>query len=83
MDQRIDVLGLGCAAVDDLLYVDAYPAPDSKAPVRGRERHCGGLTFTALVAAARMDAAAPMRARSATMTSRRPSSPGWPRKESM
>ena len=42
------------AAVDDLLYVDAYPAPDSKAPVRGRERHCGGLTFTALVAAARM-----------------------------
>ncbi len=55
MDQRIDVLGLGCAAVDDLLYVDAYPAPDSKAPVRARERQCGGLVLTALVAAARME----------------------------
>ena len=50
----IDVLGLGIAAVDDLLYVDAYPAADEKAPVRRRERQCGGLTATALVAAARL-----------------------------
>ncbi len=49
-----DVLGLGCAAIDDLLYVAAYPAADSKVPIQRRERHCGGLTATALVAAARL-----------------------------
>jgi sugar/nucleoside kinase (ribokinase family) len=49
-----DVLGLGCTAVDDLLYVPSYPAPDSKIQVRQRERQCGGLTATALVAAARL-----------------------------
>src|ERR1700730_2848555 len=47
-----DVLGLGCVAVDDLLYVPAYPPPDSKVRVRRRERQGGGLTGTALVAAA-------------------------------
>ncbi len=52
----IDVLGLGAVAVDDLIYVDAYPPPDSKARVLRRERHCGGLTGTALVAAARLGA---------------------------
>jgi sugar/nucleoside kinase (ribokinase family) len=52
----IDVLGLGVAAVDDLLYVAAYPPPDTKIPVPHRERHCGGLTATALVAAARVGA---------------------------
>lgn len=51
-----DVLGLGCAAIDDLLYVPVYPAPDSKMQVRRKERHCGGLTATALVAAARLGA---------------------------
>jgi len=51
-----DVLGLGCCAVDDLLYVQDYPAPDGKAEVLRRERHCGGLTATALVAAARLGA---------------------------
>jgi sugar/nucleoside kinase (ribokinase family) len=51
-----DVLGLGCAAVDDLLYVDAYPPADAKVRVRRRERQCGGLTATALVAAARLGA---------------------------
>jgi sugar/nucleoside kinase (ribokinase family) len=53
-NDTIDVLGLGCTAVDDLLYLDAYPAADSKAPVRDRQRQCGGLTLTALVAAARL-----------------------------
>jgi sugar/nucleoside kinase (ribokinase family) len=53
-----DVLGLGCAAVDDLLYIDAYPPPDQKVRVRRRERQCGGLTATALVAAARLGARA-------------------------
>ena len=54
MDNRFDILGLGCTAVDDLLYLDTHPVPDSKAPVRSRERQCGGLTLTALVASARM-----------------------------
>lgn len=49
-----DILGFGAIAVDDLLYLDAFPAPDSKARVRARERHAGGLCATALVAAARL-----------------------------
>ena len=51
-----DVLGIGCVAVDDLHYVEAYPAPDAKVRVRKRERHCGGLTATALVTASRLGA---------------------------
>lgn len=51
--KHIDVLGLGCAAVDDIVYVDEYPPADAKVRVLRRERHCGGLTATALVAAAR------------------------------
>jgi sugar/nucleoside kinase (ribokinase family) len=56
MNKRFDVLGLGCAAVDDILYVPRYPAADGKVEVRLRERHCGGLTATALVAASRLGA---------------------------
>jgi sugar/nucleoside kinase (ribokinase family) len=52
--KRIDVLGLGAVAVDDLVYVDEYPPTESKVRVRHRERQCGGLTGTALVAAARL-----------------------------
>jgi len=52
----IDVLGLGALAVDELLYVDAYPPAESKVRVRRRERQCGGLCGTALVAAARLGA---------------------------
>jgi len=51
-----DVLGLGCAAVDDLIYIESFPLPDTKTRVLRRERHCGGLTTTALVAAARLGA---------------------------
>jgi sulfofructose kinase len=54
--KQFDVLGLGCAAVDDILYVEQYPRPDAKVRVLRRERHCGGLTATALVAAARLGA---------------------------
>ena len=54
MTASYDVLGLGCVAIDDLLYVSAYPAADEKMQVRRRERHCGGLTATAMVAAARL-----------------------------
>ncbi len=56
MKKRCDILGLGCAAVDDILYVPAYPPADGKVEVRARERHCGGLCATALVAAARLGA---------------------------
>jgi len=51
---KFDILGLGCTAVDELLYVAAYPPADGKMRVRRRERRCGGLTATALVAAARL-----------------------------
>jgi sugar/nucleoside kinase (ribokinase family) len=54
MTAPFDILGLGCVALDDLLYVAAYPPPDTKTPVRRRERQCGGLTATALVAAVRL-----------------------------
>lgn len=56
MHQAYDILGIGFAAVDDLVYVGAYPPADAKMPVRRRERQCGGLTMTALVAAARLGA---------------------------
>ncbi len=56
MIPRWDVLGLGAVAVDDLLYVDQYPAPDTKVPVRASRREGGGLAGTALVAAARLGA---------------------------
>lgn len=54
VQKRFDVLGLGVTAVDQILYVPHYPAPDSKVEVRQRERHAGGLCSTALVAAARL-----------------------------
>lgn len=56
MEKRWDVLGLGCATVDDLLYVEAYPPADVKTRILRSERQCGGLTATALVAAARFGA---------------------------
>ena len=54
MTPRFDVLGLGVVAVDDLLYVEEYPPADAKIEVKRRDRQCGGLTATALVAAARL-----------------------------
>jgi sugar/nucleoside kinase (ribokinase family) len=56
MSATFDILGLGCIAVDDLLYVESYPPPDTKSPVRRRERRCGGQTGNALIAAARLGA---------------------------
>jgi sugar/nucleoside kinase (ribokinase family) len=51
-----DLLGLGCVAVDDLLYLEQFPEPDAKVRVQARQRQCGGLTANALVAAARLGA---------------------------
>lgn len=54
--KRWDVLGLGAVTVDDLIYVDQYPQPGTKMLARERRREGGGLTGTALVAAARLGA---------------------------
>jgi ribokinase len=51
-----DVLGLGVVTVDDLLYVDDFPDPNSKMEIRSEQRQGGGLTATAVVAAARSGA---------------------------
>src|SRR5579862_1656847 len=56
MDKRFDILGIGCVAVDDLLYVDAFPPADTKMRIKRSERQCGGLTGMALVAAAKLGA---------------------------
>jgi sulfofructose kinase len=54
MNPQIDILGLGAVAVDELVYVPSYPARDTKVRITGTDRQCGGLTATALVAAARL-----------------------------
>ena len=54
--KRFDVLGLGCAAVDDVLYVPSFPRADEKVRVARALRRCGGLTGAAMVTAARMGA---------------------------
>ncbi len=54
LSPALDILGLGAVAVDDLLFLNEFPRPDSKMPIRRWERHAGGLTGTALVAARRM-----------------------------
>ena len=51
-----DILGLGCATIDELLFVDNYPAPDGKVLVNESQTQGGGLTATALVAGARIGA---------------------------
>ncbi len=53
---RFDLLGLGCAAVDEMLYVERYPPADAKVRVMRRERRCGGLTAAALIAAQHLGA---------------------------
>jgi len=55
-ERRFDVLGIGCSAVDERLFVSHFPAPDGKARVLRRDTTLGGLTAVALVAAARMGA---------------------------
>ena len=53
-EARWDVLGFGVVAVDDLIYLDGYPAPDTKMQVMEEARQGGGLTGTALVAVTRL-----------------------------
>jgi ribokinase len=56
MDQPFDLLGLGSTSVDEVLFIEVFPAPDTKTRVVRAERTCGGLTGRALVAAARLGA---------------------------
>ena len=50
----IELLGLGAVAIDHLIYINAFPRPDQRTRVIRQEQQCGGLTATALVAAARL-----------------------------
>lgn len=52
----IDVLGLGCLAVDELLLSPIWPETDTKTRLLARDRQGGGLTGNAMVAAARFGA---------------------------
>ena len=56
MDKQWDVLGFGAVTVDDLIYVERFPMPDTKVAVLDKQRQGGGLVGTALVAAARLGA---------------------------
>ncbi len=51
MNKQYDVLGVGIAAVDDLIYVSDYPPIDCKIPVHGSTRQGGGPACTAMAAA--------------------------------
>jgi sulfofructose kinase len=53
-EAAFDVVGLGASSIDELLWVGGFPTADSKIPVLGRARHCGGIGATSLVAAARL-----------------------------
>ena len=51
MNKQYDLLGVGIAAVDDLMYVADYPPIDCKVPVHGSTRQGGGPACTATAAA--------------------------------
>lgn len=50
MSNSLDVLGIGIAAVDDLIYVSEYPPVDCKIPTAGKARQGGGPACTAIAA---------------------------------
>ena len=50
MARKYDVVSVGIAAVDDLLYVAEYPPSDCKIPVNGSTRQGGGPACTATAA---------------------------------
>lgn len=56
MGKMWDILGIGTAAVDDLLLVEKFPQPDSKVNILESYRQGGGQTATAMAAAARQGA---------------------------
>ncbi|HUU99185.1 MAG TPA: PfkB family carbohydrate kinase [Phycisphaerae bacterium] len=56
MEKRWDILSFGVVTVDDLYTVPQFPHAESKTPITSYERQGGGLSGTALVAAARLGA---------------------------
>ena len=48
--KTFDLVGIGVAAVDDLLYVAEYPTANVKTPITWIERHGGGPACTAVAA---------------------------------
>lgn len=50
MTKLYDVLAIGVAAVDDLMYISSYPPANAKVPVLQKERHGGGPACTAIAA---------------------------------
>lgn len=52
-EERFDILGLGVSTVDELVVLDHLPFANHKQEIFSRNRQCGGLTGSALVAAAR------------------------------
>jgi sulfofructose kinase len=56
MDHKplFDIIGIGGAALDTHLYVDAFPQPNQKIRITDQRRDGGGPTGTALVMAARL-----------------------------
>jgi sugar/nucleoside kinase (ribokinase family) len=54
--KKYDVLGFGCATLDEMLFVEEFPQRDTKTRILSSEKQGGGLTATALVAAARLGA---------------------------
>lgn len=56
MQNKPNLIGFGAVAVDDLVFLETFPEPDTKTQVVRRSRAPGGLAGTALVAAARLGA---------------------------
>ena len=54
MPKNFDLVGFGICSVDFLGVVEKYPAPGEKIPMTAFAKQGGGLTGTALVAAARL-----------------------------
>jgi len=50
------IIGIGSVSIDELLYVERHPGTDGKSPLTGSRQAFGGLSGTALVAAARLGA---------------------------
>lgn len=50
---RVDIVGLGVSTIDELILLEHLPRSNYKQEVLSRKRQCGGLTGSALVAAAR------------------------------
>lgn len=53
----LEILGLGCVALDETLVVEGFPAEDAKIAVVERSIQLGGITANALAAAAKLGAA--------------------------